>query len=153
MALQDEQVVDIPGLNGEEIITDLCDQIAGKLRKDCNLRPQDSYVNGYSAEVTVKVHCFGIDTAEVESKFHASKAPTEKIEGAHKTKIVESEIHVAHEPDLTLVRERSEQTAPNVERKHLALDAEEKQEEAPAPSKRKYGSPRTAAGGAGSFDE
>lgn len=150
MALQEEQVVDIPGLNGEEIITDLLEQVAGKLRRDCNLRQSDSYVNGYSAEITVKIHCYGIDTAEVDSTLHVQKHPPAKVAGPEKTTEVESEIRVAHEPDLSAVRERSQQTAPDVEHVPEPLDGSER--EIKKPARRSYGKP-VANGGAGSFNE
>lgn len=152
MPLQEEQVVDIPGLSGEEIIVDLCEQIASKLRNDCNLRPSDSYVNGYSAVVTVKISCYGIDTAEVETTVEAKSTPAVKTEGDETKTEVETEVVVAHEPDLTAVRERSEQTAPDVEQKSQpASDTKDGE----GPARRRYGSKpaRVAGGGAGSFDD
>lgn len=148
--LQDEQVVDIPGLNGEEIIVDLCEQIAGKLRRDCNLRHSDNYVNGYSADVTVKIRCFGIDTAEVEMKVPVEKIPAVKTAGQPMVTEHEIEIAVAHEPDLEAVRERSEQTASNVEKKRDDDETAEKEEKTPA--RRRY-APRVAGGVAGGFSE
>lgn len=153
MPLQEEQVVAIPGLSGEEIIVDLCEQIASRLRNDCNLRPSDSYVNGYSASVTVKISCYGIDTAEVETTMQTKLTPAVKTEGEETKTEVEAEVVVAHEPDLTAVRERSEQTAPDVEQKSQpAPDAKEGE----GPARRRYGTTkpaRVAGGGAGSFDE
>lgn len=153
MALQDEQVVDIPGLSGEEIIIDLMEQLSSRLRRDCNLRPSDSYINGYSAEVSIKLHCFGIDTADVESTVQVKNTPLVKTEGCENNVSFETEITVAHEPDLTAVRERSQQEAPDVENKPTQETASQNNQE---PHKRRYGSvkpPRVAGGGAGSFDE
>lgn len=152
MPLDQEEVVDIPGLNGEEIIIDLCEQIAQKLRRDCNLRSSDSYVNGYSAEVAVKIHCFGIDTAEVDSTIDAKKLPETVTDGKATETKMETEVTVAHEPDLIAVRERSEQQPPDVESK--PTPAEKPAGETAAPQRRRYSgsASRVAGGGAQSAD-
>ena len=147
MPLDVEEVVDIPGLNGEEIIIDLCEQIAAKLRRDCNLRSQDSYVNGYTAKVKVEIHCFGIDTADVEATIEAAKSPETKVEGKPVETTMETEIEVKHEPDLKAVRERSDLPDPDVESK--PTPPEKPAGEKAAPQRRRYGSaPRVAGGGA-----
>lgn len=147
MALDVEQVVDIPGLSGEEIIIDLCEQVAAKLRNDCNLRGADSYVNGYSAVVTVKISCYGIDTAEVDQTLNVKSIPTDKTDGPEKKVELEDEIIVKHEDDLTAVRARSDQRPPDVESK--ANEEPAKPGDAKGTQRRRYGSaPRVAAGGA-----
>lgn len=147
--MTDEQVLDIPGLSGEEIIVDLCEQIASKLRMDCNLRGADSYVNGYTAEVTLKIRCFGIDTAETDVTVKASTVPAQKASGAEKVTEVSTDLKVAHEADLQAVRERSGQTAPDVENK-----SNETAQEKAGSNRRRYSatSPKAAVGGAGDED-
>jgi hypothetical protein len=154
MALQEEEVVDIPGLSGEEIITDLCEQIAAQLRRDCNLRPQDSYVNGYSAEVKLKVHCYGIDAADVEMTLTAKKTPPEKTDGPEKTVEIDAEVEVAHEPNLKDVRQRSGLPEPGVEQQRDEHGAPVDQAKE-APTQRRYGTRKApvASGGARDFDE
>ena len=63
-------------LTGEEIIIDLCEQIASKLRKDCNLREADSYQSGYSAKVTIHLEAYGMDVAPVDVEVVTGKART-----------------------------------------------------------------------------
>ena len=48
------EAVAVPGrISGSEIVYDLCDRIAEKLSKSCDLRQSDSYA-GYSAKITVE---------------------------------------------------------------------------------------------------
>lgn len=152
MPLDVEEVVDIPGLSGEEIIVDFCEQLAARLRRDCNLRPADSYVNGYSAEITgLKLKLYGIDTAEVEiQSLTVGKQPAQLVEGTEVVTTVETDLVVAHEPDLVAVRERSQQEAPEVE-SVPAVPAETAAVKTEAPQRRRYsgGKPaRVASGGA-----
>lgn len=146
--LQEEEVVEISGLSGEEVIIDLCEQIAAKLRRDCNLRSSDCYVNGYSAEVTVKVHCFGIDTADVEQTITAKKEPEVKVQGKPTETTMETEINIEHEPNLKAVRDRSDLPDPDVELKPQA--SEKPGGEKATPQRRRYSgsTPRVAGGGA-----
>jgi hypothetical protein len=150
MPLDTEEVVDIPGLSGEEIIIDLCEQIAFKLRRDCNLRSSDSYVNGYSAEIpSIKIHCYGIDQADVElTGLTVGKKPEQLTEGVAKITDMETEVKVAHEPDLQAVRRRSDQDPPDVESKDRDKPADITKGAQP----RRYGASKTrvAGGGAGS---
>lgn len=99
-----EDVMYVAGLSGEEIVTDLTDQIAAKLRNDCNFRGNDSYTGGYSAEITMKIHLYGLDTVDSEMVLKAGKPNLELP-----STVVEEEVIIAHEPDLQKVRERSDQ--------------------------------------------
>ena len=138
-----ESIESVAGLSGEEIIEDVLVQIGNKLRQDCNLRSSDNYTGGYSATVTLKMNLFGLDTVEVEIPVIVKKETTVPQTDATAVKI-EDVIEVAYEENLDAVRERSEQTAPNVEVRN----------DTPEPAKkaggRRYGKP-VASGGAGSF--
>jgi len=154
MPLEVDEVVDIPGLTGEEIIVDLCEQIKNKLRRDCNLRPADSYINGYSAEISVKIQCYGIDTAQVETTISATKEPPSEA-GTKPVLEVTEQVIIAHEPDLEAVRDRSALEAPQLEKNDTPAPSAPEGEKAQEPSRRQYGqrTHRVAGGGAGSFDK
>lgn len=66
----------VEGLTGEEIIEDALDQVAAKLRGDCNLRETDAYQGGYDGWIEVHLNLHGIDLAKVETKIIVGK-PTE----------------------------------------------------------------------------
>jgi hypothetical protein len=95
-------------LSGEEIIIDLCEQIAAKLRGDCNLRGSDAYAGGYSAKVSVHLELYGMDTVAVDAEI-ASGKPQEKAD-----QVISSVLEVPVEPALDQVRERSEQPVPTL---------------------------------------
>jgi hypothetical protein len=95
-------------LTGEEVIIDLCAQIAEKLRSDCNLRASDSYQGGYSARATVHVECYGMDTATVDVQVTTGK-PQENPD-----ELIDITIEVPVETALDQVRERSEQPVPTL---------------------------------------
>jgi hypothetical protein len=94
-------------LTGEEIIIDLCSQIAEKLRRDCNLRGTDSYAGGYSAKVTVHVEAYGIDTVTVEAKVNTGQQQDNPDE------LIDATFDVPVEGALNEVRERSDQPVPS----------------------------------------
>jgi hypothetical protein len=102
----------VQGLNGEEIISDLCDQLADRLRLDCNLRGIDSYSLGYSAKITVNLKCYGMDEAVVEAELEVGE---ENDNPEQLQKDFTEEIEIPQEVDLSLVRERSQQEAPSFE--------------------------------------
>jgi hypothetical protein len=95
-------------LTGEEIIIDLCSQIADRLRKDCNLRDSDSYPSGYSAKVTVHVEAYGMDQATVDMSLSVGAAQ------ADPSTVIDTEIEVPVETALDQVRERSDQPIPTL---------------------------------------
>jgi hypothetical protein len=65
--------VAIPGrINGTSIIDDLCDRIAEKLAKNCDLRAVDSY-SGYAAKVRIELQLLDIDPVEVSVEVAAGK--------------------------------------------------------------------------------
>jgi hypothetical protein len=95
-------------LTGEEIIVDLCELIAAKLRKDCNLRDTDAYHGGYSAKVTIHLEAYGMDAVTVEALVEAGKPQSNPDE------LVDTELVVPVEPALDQVRERSSQPVPTL---------------------------------------
>lgn len=95
-------------LTGEEIIIDLCTQIAEKLRRDCNLRETDSYGGGYSATVTIHLEAYGLDTATVEATLSTGQTQDQPDE------LIDTTVEVPVEAALNEVRERSEQPVPSL---------------------------------------
>jgi hypothetical protein len=95
-------------LSGEEIVIDLCDQIAAKLRADCNLRPSDAYAGGYYAKVTIHLEAYGMDTATVDAGISSGKQEDNPDE------LLQADYEIPVEPALNVVRERSEQPVPTL---------------------------------------
>jgi hypothetical protein len=95
-------------LSGEEIVIDLCSQLAEKLRNDCNLRESDSYQGGYSAKITVHLEAYGMDTATVDAQVVTGKPQDSPDE------LLDTEYEIPVEPALNVVRERSEQPVPTL---------------------------------------
>jgi hypothetical protein len=95
-------------LSGEEIIIDLCDQIAAKLRSDCNLRPSDAYSGGYSAKVTVHLEAYGMDTATVDASVSTGTLQDDPDE------LIDTTYEIPVETALNTVRERSDQPVPTL---------------------------------------
>ena len=127
----------IPALNGEEIIQDLCGAIAEKLRTDCNLRTIDGYAGGYRAKVSIHIEAFGLDAATIDYPIEVDETvPSKDPENPFDEPDVnlDTEVEVPVEPDLSVVRERSNQTAPDFEMKPTIT------EEGPVvePQRRKY---------------
>lgn len=108
----------VEGLNGEEIINDVLDQVEGKLRGDCNLRANDSYDGGYDGWVEIHLKLRGIDTAEVERKIVVGAPASATFNGTEPTEIkeatVDARVEIPLEPRLNLVRERSGQGVPTL---------------------------------------
>jgi hypothetical protein len=104
MAQQTDDYVE--PLSGEEIVIDLCDQIAAKLRSDCNLRPSDAYSSGYMAKVTIHLEAYGMDTAVVDAEVATGKQQDNPDELLH------TEYEIPVETALNAVRERSNQPVP-----------------------------------------
>jgi hypothetical protein len=104
------QAVDeyVEPLSGEEIVIDLCEQLAAKLRTDCNLRATDAYSGGYSAKITVHLEAYGMDTASVDVQIETGKQKDNPDELLH------AEFDIPVEPALNIVRERSEQAVPTL---------------------------------------
>jgi hypothetical protein len=95
-------------LSGEEIIVDLCSQLADKLRADCNLRPTDAYANGYMAKIQVHLECYGMDMATVDASVSTGKQKDNPDE------FLKADFEVPVEPALNKVRERSDQPVPTL---------------------------------------
>ena len=108
----------VEGLSGEEIINDVLDQVAEKLRGDCNLREMDAYTGGYDGTVKVHLNLRGLDTAEVKVDVHVSAPAETGFPAVGDPSIVETEIdadvEIALEPRLNVVRERSGQDVPTL---------------------------------------
>jgi hypothetical protein len=98
----------VEALSGEEIVIDLCSQLAEKLRKDCNLRESDSYQGGYMAKITVHLEAYGMDTATVDATVATG------TEQDHPDELLDAEYEIPVEPLLNVVRERSEQPVPTL---------------------------------------
>ena len=108
----------VEGLTGEEIINDLLDQVAEKLRGDCNLREMDAYTGGYDGSVKVHLNLRGLDTAVVKIDVPVSAPASEDFPTDGDSPIVDTEIdadvEIALEPHLNVVRERSGQDVPTL---------------------------------------
>jgi hypothetical protein len=98
-------------LTGEEIIIDLCSQLAEKLRQDCNLRETDSYENGYSAKITVHLEAFGLDTAAVDVEVSAGN---QQGNPENPDELLDTTYEIPAETSLNKVRERSDQPVPTL---------------------------------------
>jgi hypothetical protein len=95
-------------LSGEEIVVDLCSQIAEKLRRDCNLRDSDAYSGGYMAKVQVHLEAYGMDTVTVEAQVSTGKPKDNPDE------LLDTEYEIPREEALNKVRERSDQSVPTL---------------------------------------
>jgi hypothetical protein len=95
-------------LSGEEIVVDLCSQIAQKLRNDCNLRESDAYSGGYMAKVAIHLEAYGMDTVEVKAQITTGTAQGNPDE------LIDTTYEIAAEPALNKVRERSDQPVPTL---------------------------------------
>ena len=131
----------IPALNGEEIIQDVCGAIAEKLRTDCNLRPMDGYAGGYKATIKVHIEAFGLDQATVDYEVSTDETgqgqdTDNPIDLTSPDTLIDTEVDIPIETDLSLVRERSDQVASDFEMKPQPEITEEGPVE--GPPKRKY---------------
>lgn len=125
----------VQGLSGEEILYDVLDQVEKALRKDCNLRPTDSYGQGYSGKVEIHLKLIALDTTSVDVTAAVATSPAlaasaeaaakEAAENAgpkgagdqqmNQTSTdveVKETIEIPVEGDLNAVRERSDQPIP-----------------------------------------
>lgn len=132
----------IPALNGEELIQDLCGAIAEKLRTDCNLRPIDGYAGGYKATAKIHIEAFGLDQAVVDYEVSLDETgPGEDAENpidlTLPDTLIDTELDIPQEEDLSLVRERSQQPAPDFEAKPMEY-TEEGPVDTGKPTPRKY---------------
>lgn len=147
----------IPALNGEEIIQDLCGLIAEKLRSDCNLRQIDGYAGGYKAKVIIHLEAFGLDAATVDYEVSADEtAPGQDGNPFEEPDVnLDVEMDVPVEADLSLVRDRSNQIAPDFEAKPAVEMTEEGPVALPGPRKytRRLKALASAQGGAAAMTE
>ncbi len=146
----------IAALSGEEIVQDLCGAIAEKLRSDCNLRPIDGYSGGYSAKVSIHIECFGLDQATVDYEVAVNEVTSDPANPLQEPDdVIDLELEVPVELDLSLVRERSSQPTPDFEMKPALEISEEGPVGQPKPRKytRRLKALATATGGAAPFTE
>lgn len=132
----------IPALNGEEMIQDICGLVAEHLRTDCNLRPIDGYAGGYRATVKIHIEAFGLDAVTID--YEVSTDETDPCEDAENPidltlpdTLIDTELDIPVEEDLSLVRERSQQIAPDFEAKPMEY-TEEGPVDTGKPAPRKY---------------
>ena len=128
----------IPGLSGEEIIIDLTAAFAEKLRNDCNLRGIDQYTGGYKASIpNIHIECFGLDQATVDYSLDVENTTSgqegDTVDFTSPDVLIDTEVEIPVEPDLSLVRERGQQPTPDFEAKpEITADGPV------MPSKRRY---------------
>jgi hypothetical protein len=108
----------VEGLSGEEIINDVLEQIAEKLRGNCDLREMDAYTGGYEGTIDVHLKLHGFDLVEVNTKIAVSAPATATFAEAPLTAIQETEVEehveIPVEERLNLVRKRSGQDIPSL---------------------------------------
>lgn len=110
----------VEGLTGEEIIVDVLEQVAAKLRGDCNLREADAYTGGYDGWVELHLNLRGLDLAKVDSRVIVGAPATTMLAGPGEyeaemeTKTVDTVVEIPLETKLNLVRERSGQDIPTL---------------------------------------
>lgn len=119
----------IPALNGEEIIQDLCGAIAEKLRTDCNLRPIDGYAGGYKASVKIHIEAFGLDSTTMDYPIEVDETgPGQDVENpidlTMPDEVIDTELDIPVEENLSEVRERSLQPTPDFEMKPAEITEE-----------------------------
>lgn len=105
MAEVDEYVEPI---SGEEIVVDVCSQLAEKLRSDCNLRTTDAYSGGYYAKISIHLEAYGMDRVEVDAEATVGKQKDNPDE------LLDTTYEVPVEPALNMVRQRSDQPVPTL---------------------------------------
>ena len=126
----------VEGLSGTEIIDDVIAHVKRKLMTSCDLRDSDSYGQGYSGTIEIKLKLHAMDNLPAE--FSIAIQPKVEPPVSTETTIVTpmeliETIEIPQELDLEVVRERIKEPAP------LPPTEEEQQENRmPARLKRKY---------------
>ena len=146
----------VEGLSGTEIIDDVIAHVKRKLMTSCDLRDSDSYGQGYSGTIEIKLKLHAMDNlpAEFSIAIQPKVEPPVSTETTIVTPLELTEtIEIPQELDLEVVRERIKEPAP------LPLVDETEESRMPARLKRKYtrrtGVPSletTASGGAVDID-
>jgi hypothetical protein len=101
-------------LTGEEIVIDVCSQIATWLRRDCNLRDSDSYQGGYRGTVKLRLDLFGMDQVTVEVEIPVSLPLQVQNGDGTPDQVIDAELEIPAESSLNTVRERSDQPIPTL---------------------------------------
>lgn len=134
----------IPALNGEEMIQDVCGHVAEKLRTDCNLRPIDGYAGGYKATIKIHIEAFGLDTAVIDYEIPidetgiSTDSEDNPIDLEIPDLLIDTEIEIPLEENLSEVRDRSNQVAGDFEIKPVIEMTEEGPVDNGQPRKLKY---------------
>ena len=146
----------VEGLSGTEIIDDVIAHVKRKLMTSCDLRDSDSYGQGYSGTIEIKLKLHAMDNlpAEFSIAIQPKVEPPVSTETTIVTPLELTEtIEIPQELDLEVVRERTKEPAP------LPPASEEEENRMPARLKRKYTKrtgvaslEQTAAGGAVDLD-
>jgi hypothetical protein len=105
----------VEGLSGGEIIDDILSQIKRKLQNSCDLRDSDSYGQGYSGTIEIKLKLHAMDNipAEFSVNIPAKAEPPVTTETVVVTPMVITEtIEIPQELDLEVVRERTKEPDP-----------------------------------------
>lgn len=147
----------VEGLSGTEIIDDVIAHVKRKLMTSCDLRDSDSYGQGYSGTIEIKLKLHAMDNlpAEFSIAIQPKVEPPVSTETTIVTPLELTEtIEIPQELDLEVVRERIKEPAP------LPLADETEESRMPARLKRKYtrhtgvaSLEQTASGGAVDLDE
>ena len=144
----------IEGLSGTEIVNDILDQIKRKLQTSCDLRDTDSYGQGFSASIEIKLKIYAMDviSSEFSIEIKPKAEPPVSTEEMLVTPVeVVEKIEIPQELDLEVVRERQKEPEP------LPPASEDEEARMPARLKRKYSRrlpslEQTTAGGAVDLD-
>ena len=102
-----EQLVE--GLSGTEIINDVVEHVRRKLQTSCDLREADSYGQGFSANIEIKLKLYAMDVipAEFSIAIQPKVLPPETTETTIVTPLeLQETITIEQELDLEAVRER-----------------------------------------------
>ena len=150
-----EQLVE--GLSGTEIINDVVEHVRRKLQTSCDLREADSYGQGFSANIEIKLKLYAMDVipAEFSIAIQPKVLPPETTETTIVTPLeLQETITIEQELDLEAVRERIKEPAPLP-----PTDEQQRENRMPQRLKRKYtrhgvaSLEQTASGGAVGLEE
>ena len=125
----------VEGLSGTEIIDDVIAHVKRKLMTSCDLRDSDSYGQGYSGTIEIKLKLHAMDNlpAEFSIAIQPKVEPPVSTETTIVTPLELTEtIEIPQELDLEVVRERTKEPAP------LPLADETEESRMPQRLKRKY---------------
>ena len=144
----------VEALSGTEIVEDVLAQIKRKLITSCDLRDSDSYGQGYSGEITIKLKMYAMDVRQEDFvvTIPAKAAPPISTEEVPVTPVeIDETLEIKQEEDLEVVRERTKEPVVAPE------PVVEEENRMPARLRRKYTRrptlETTPSGGAVDFEE